>query len=210
MAGKDEGKSFYIFRLRNSLHKLSPWRLCCNSSLSCLPFYLSLRLLDLCSWEGDIFFLTGSSTSSVPFGGISGYYPLRSGLGGEPAVRDAWCLLLGSLLEADPVRCALGTSAGWHCLLGPWRDPGYKAPKRDLSLAAAAFKPAFASQDCSAGWCYKECEQYGKAKEQNIVLISVFLETWSMVLGTICCICWCCAHPGSSKKASVCWSPSST
>ena len=53
-------------------------------------------------------------------------------MGSEPAVRDAWCLLLALLLEADPVRCALGTSAGQHCLLGPWMDPGYKAPKRDL------------------------------------------------------------------------------
>lgn len=52
---------------------------------------------------------------------------------------------------------------------------------------AATFKATFVSQDCSAGWCYKAGEQYGKAKDQNIVSIFVFLEAWSMVLGTICC-----------------------
>lgn len=51
-----------------------------------------------------------------------------------------------------------------------------------VSLEAAAFEAAFVSQDCSPGWCYKVREQYGKAKEQNSVLIFVFLETWSMVL----------------------------
>lgn len=56
-----------------------------------------------------------------------------------------------------------------------------------VSLKATFFEAAFASLDCSAGWCYKAPEQYGKAKEQNIILIFVFLETWSMVLGTICC-----------------------
>ena len=55
-----------------------------------------------------------------------------------------------------------------------------------VSLEAAAFKAAFVSQDCSSGWCYKARKQYAKAKEQNIILIFVFLETWSMVLGTIC------------------------
>lgn len=74
----------------------------------------------------------GLAPSSVPFGGISGYYPLRGGLGSEPTVRDAWSSLLALLLEADTIRCARGTSAGRRCLLGLWRDPGYKAPERDL------------------------------------------------------------------------------
>lgn len=60
-------------------------------------------------------------------------------------------------------------------------------PKGLVSLKAAASEAAFASQSCSAGWDYKAREQYGKAKEQIIVLISVFLETWSVLLGTICC-----------------------
>lgn len=56
-----------------------------------------------------------------------------------------------------------------------------------VDLKAAASKAAFASQGCSTCWDYKACEQYGKAKEQIIVLIFVFLETWSVLLGTICC-----------------------
>lgn len=130
-AGKDEGKS-YIFQLRNLPHKLSPLRLWCNSSLSCLPFSLSLRLLNKGSWEGDIFFLTGSSTSSLPFECISGCYPPTGILNSEPAVRNVWCSLLTLLLEAEPSRCALGTPVSSHYLLGPWRNPCYKASKKDV------------------------------------------------------------------------------
>jgi len=52
-----------------------------------------------------------------------------------------------------------------------------------VSLEAATFAAAFASRDCSAGWCYKAREQYGKAKEQNTALIFVFLETWECGAG---------------------------
>lgn len=140
--------------------------------------------MSLCSWEGDILFLTGSGTFSVPSGSISGCYPLRGGLGSELADRSAWYSLLALLLEADPIRCAPRVDTAF------WDREGSRlqsTQKGLVSLEADAVEAAFASQFCCAGWCYKVCEQYGKAKEQNIILKSVFLETWSMVLGIVCC-----------------------
>lgn len=64
----------------------------------------------------------------MPFVGISGYYPLRGGLGSEPVIRDAWCSLLALLLEADPIRYALGDNGGSMLLAGTMEGSRLQAP----------------------------------------------------------------------------------
>lgn len=60
MAGRMRGNPF---KLRSSSHKLSSWRLSCNSSLSCFPFYFSL--ISISVFMGERYFIP-SGTSSMP------------------------------------------------------------------------------------------------------------------------------------------------
>lgn len=157
-----------------------------------------------CSW-GDTLFLMGSSTSSMPAFQVVTLWDVAWAVTLLLEMLGACSLPCCWKLTPSDVYCRLALLAG--AMVGSRLQSTQKIV---ASLKAAASQAVFASQGCSAGWGYKACEQYGKAKEQIIVLIFVFLETWSMVLGPYAAICWCCAQPGSSKKASVCWSDQSS
>lgn len=103
--------------------------------------------------------------------------------------------------KLTPLMCRLALLAG--AMVGSRLQSTQKGL---VSLKAAASKAVLASQDCSAGWDYKAREQYGKPKSKLLswCLYSRGLGVWCW--GPYAPVCWCCAQPGSGKKASACWS----
>lgn len=114
----------------------------------------------------------------------------------------AWAVtLLLEMLGACSWPCCWKLNPSDVYLLGLWWAPGYKAPKRAL-WAWRQLLPKL----CLLVGTKKLLSNMEKPKSK---LLSWCLYSWRLAVwcwGPYAAICWCCAQPGSSKKASACWS----